>query len=70
MKKLAHFFGYWFGAAAKPVRIRLLCEFCWLKVVESKSQLSESEFVACMTKTHHAGKVRRPNKIVLMDGVA
>jgi len=40
------------------------------QIVESESELSEYEFVACMTQIHHAWKDFRPSIIVLMDGVA
>jgi len=40
------------------------------QIVESKSQLAEREFVACMSQIHHAWKDFRPSMIVLMDGVA
>jgi len=40
------------------------------QIVESNSELSEYELVACMTQIYHAWKDFRPNKFVLMDGVA
>ncbi|RWX52755.1 hypothetical protein EDI28_25600 [Photobacterium chitinilyticum] len=40
------------------------------QVVESESELSEYEFVVCMSQIHNAWKDFRPSMIVLMDGVA
>jgi len=40
------------------------------QIVESNSELSEYELVVYMTQIYHAWKDFRPNKFVLMDGVA
>ncbi|WP_164918624.1 hypothetical protein [Photobacterium chitinilyticum] len=58
----------WCSSQASPYQV--VMQVGLAQIVESKSQLVEREFAACMSQIHHAWKDFRPSMIVLMDGVA